>query len=250
MDFIQLIIIAVISFLVAGLSAVAQGGGTYVIIPMLLSFGVQPATVIASLNISNMGFVVGSIAGLKGIKVKDWLTVVYMTIIGIVTGFFVPIILTKINADFYSIVIAVLLIIFTPILYFKPFGLNPSRPTTKSKIIGYFLLLINMIIARIAIGVGALFSFVLCKYFGMTVLQASLARKYSGLVSGVFVAVWVSVAGFVNWQLAAVLTISALSGSFVGSKILVGKGNEWAAKVMVIAMLVSGVILIINVINK
>ncbi len=134
MDFIQIIIIAVISFLAAGLSAVAQGGGTYVIIPMLLSFGVPPATVVASLNISNMGFVIGSIAGLKGIKVKDWITVIYMTIIGIVTGFFVPIILTKINADFYSIVIAVLLILFTPILYFKPFGLTPSRPTTKSKI--------------------------------------------------------------------------------------------------------------------
>ncbi len=107
-----------------------------------------------------------------------------------------------------------------------------------------------MIIARIAIGVGALFSYVLCRYIGMTVLQASLARKYSGLVSGIFVAIWVAVAGFVNWQLATVLTISALSGSFVGSKILIKKGNEWAAKVMVLAMLVSGVILLINVLNK
>lgn len=250
MDFIQIVIISVISFFAAGLSAVAQGGGTYVIIPMLLSFGVPPATVVASLNISNMGFVLGSIAGLKGIKVKDWITVIYMTIIGIVTGFFVPIILTKINTDYYSIAIAVLLIIFTPILYFKPFGLKPTKPTKKSKIFGYFLLLLNMIIARIAIGVGALFSFVLCRYIGMTVLQASLARKYSGLVSGVFVAIWVAVAGFVNWQLAIVLTISALSGSFIGSKILVTKGNEWAAKVMVLAMLISGVILIINVIKN
>lgn len=250
MDFIQIIIIAVVAFLSAGLSAVAQGGGTYIIIPMLLAMGVPPATVVASLNVSNMGFVLGSIAGLKGVKVKDWLTVGYMTVIGILVGFFVPIILTKINADFYSIVIGILLIIFTPIMYFKPFGLKPTRPTKNSKLLGYFLLFVNMVIARVAIKVGALFSFVLCRYIGMTVLEASLARKYSGLVSGTLVAIWVAVAGFVNWQLAIVLTISALSGSFIGSKILVTKGNEWAAKVMVLAMLISGVILIINIVNK
>ena len=78
----------------------------------------------------------------------------------------------------------------------------------------------------------------------MTVLEASLARKYSGPVSGTLVAFWVAVAGFVNWQLAILLTVTALTGSFLGSKILVKKGNEWAGKVMILAMLISGAILI------
>lgn len=245
MNFIQIFLAGIAEFLVAIFSSIAQGGGNYIIMPLLLIIGATPIAANATLSVSNVGFSLGSIAGLRGIKIKDRLTLAVLMAISTITGLFVPFIIAKMNLHIYSIIIGFMLLVLAPLLYKKPFGVVSFNATRKSKIIGYILLLLLTIIARFTLGIGALFSIVLCKYCGLTVLESNLYRKVTGLFAGITVSIGVILAGFVNWPLTIGLTVASVLGAFVGARISVKKGNKWTSNVMTITMFVSGIILII-----
>ena len=202
------------------------------------------------MSISNIGFTAGNIAGLKGIKLNDKLTLVVLLTTSVITGLFVPYILAHINISFYEIVLGIFLVLLAPILYKKPFGLVEHSVTPKTRLVGYGLIILLTIMARFTLGVGALFSLVLCRFCGLTVLEANLTRKVSGLISGLVVAVGVSLAGFVNWPVTVGLCISSVLGAYIGARLTVKKGDAWTSKALTITMFISGLVLIAMSLNN
>ena len=244
MDFINIVIIAISEFLVAIFSSVAQGGGNYIILPLMLGVDVTPVAASAALTVSNLGFSSGNILGLKGVHVKDKQTLLVLMVLGSLTGLGVPFILAHMSSYLYSLIIGIFIILITPIMHFKPFGVESTETTNKQKIKGYMLLALIFVVARFTLGVGALFTYVLSRYCGHSVIEANLTRKVAGLVGSSVTAVGVIVAGFVNWPITISLTVSSILGGYIGARIVVKKGNAWTAKVLSITMLASGVILI------
>jgi len=248
MDFIntQTLVISIAEFIVAIVSSIVQGGGNYIILPLMLSFGIAPVTANAALSLSNLGFSAGSVIGLKNEKIQDKNTLLVLMALGGITGLFVPFILVHMDAEYYGIFVGCFLFIIAPILHFKKFGVVSVETNTKQKIKGYILLTILFIVARFTLGVGALFTYVLCKYCGLTLLEANKTRKVSGFAGGTITTIGVIFAGFVNWPITIGLTLGAIIGAYIGTKITVKKGNAWTAKALTITMLISGVILIIT----
>jgi uncharacterized membrane protein YfcA len=244
MDFIQYIALAIITLAVSIIGSLAQGGGNFIMLPLLLMFGLSPAVANGTLTVGGMGFVAGSIAALRKIKISNMRALVAMTSTGVVSGLFVPLILARINGDIYSLVIGIMLFGLAPVLYKKPFGQVSTQVRARHEVYGAFYLLLLFVTARLTLGVGALFSLVLCKYFGLDVFEANAVRKYSGLISGIFTTAWVTLAGFVDWHVAAVLIPVSVIGAYIGNRLLIKKGSKWAVKAMIFAMVFSGFALI------
>ena len=66
---IELVIIFAATLLVGILSAIAGGGGGLIMTPLLIFLGLSPAQSVATGKISGLSLSLGSIRGMKGVKV-------------------------------------------------------------------------------------------------------------------------------------------------------------------------------------
>ncbi len=244
MDFITYTALALTAFIVAILSSIAQGGGNYIITPLLLSLGIPPTVANGTIIISGLAFLSGSLAGFKDVKIADKSVIIVFTTMSIISGLYTPFLLARLNAEWYSLGIGIMLLALAPVVYFKPFGVAEKQVTKRHKYKGYFWLFWAELIAGFTLGLGFIFSYILCHFCGLNALQANMARKYAGFFSSITTAFVVTFAGFVNWHVALSLAVGSGAGSYIGTRYSVKKGNLWAAKILVVSMVFSGAVLI------
>jgi hypothetical protein len=210
----------------AGAINAIAGGGTLVTFPTLLFFGTPP--VIANAT-STLALTIGTIGGVYGYRqhldtVKPWLRrFVPISIVGSLIG---SVLLTHTSNKTFARLVP-FLILFATLLFlaqgiFRRFaGLDEGRPksTGRHPILGAILFQLGVAIygGYFGAGIGILMLASL-GYIGLSnIFEMNTLKTLLGSLINLVASLWFIPASLIDWPRAAVMTIGAVTGYFLGS---------------------------------
>ncbi len=167
-----------------------------------------------------------------------------MAPIAIVIGFTLPFLFQAIDSVLFQRVMGVMILGMTPLLFVKP---RPRADGTQRKLAGYSTYTVVLWLqAMFSSGIGSLANYVLTLLLGTTKLEANATKRAvtATLVPITFVALLLG--GFVVLSIGIVGMISMFIGTHVGSKIVVKKGEKFAAVGMAVVGAISGIALLVT----
>lgn len=231
---LELIIFGIIQFFAAILSGAAGGG--FIITPLLIVFGLSPATAIATAKMGGVGLGIGTSSKFYGRKLASKRAIIVFSLLGIFTAILGSLLLIELkdSQDFLQKAVGlVILFIGIPMIYVKNIGLQRKNRSKPVKIIGTILIgITNIFQTALSTGISIVQMTILMSFFGMTALSANATRRVMALTSSLVGLIIFIPAGLVNYQFGIVSLVSALGGGYVGAHLAVKKGNKFVVNMM------------------
>ena len=238
---IELIVFGIVQFFAAVLSGAAGGG--FIIAPLLILFGLSPATAIATAKMGGVGLGIGTSSKFYGKKLASKKTIIIFSVLGIITAILGSFLLIELKdkQDFLQKTVGfVILLVGIPMVYLKNMGIHRKSRSKIVKIVGTLLIGIsNIFQTALSTGISIVQMTILMSFFGMTALSASATRRAMQLTSALVSLFILIPAGLINYRFGIVSLISALGGGYVGAHLAVKKGNKFVINIMT---LTSGVL--------
>jgi uncharacterized membrane protein YfcA len=208
-----------------GLINAIAGGGTLVTFPTLLFFGTSPIVANAT---STLALVIGTSGGIYGYRrhvqaVRPWLW--RFTPISIIGGFIGGVLLTQTTDKTFSKLVP-FLILFATVLFLAqglfrrltrsdaPAAVHPKHPLSAAI---FFQLAVALYGGYFGAGIGIL----MLATFGFIGLnnihEMNTLKTVLGSMINLVATLWFIFSGLIEWPKAAVMTLGALAGYYVGS---------------------------------
>ncbi|MFZ1301168.1 MAG: sulfite exporter TauE/SafE family protein [Candidatus Microsaccharimonas sp.] len=245
MDILPYIFVAIIGLLSGIVSGISGGGGAMLMIPAFIFTGLPPQVAVATAKMSGLG---GDFGGLpafikSGHIRKDIIKV--MIPIAIVIGLITPLIFAAIESKGFQIALAIFMILMLPTLFIKKTTFKPQ--TRKRSFIGYLLYTVVLFFQGLfSGGVGSLAVYVLTLLFGASKIETMATRRAIVAVMSPIAVIALLIGGYINVGLGLAGLITAFIGTYIGTKIILKRGDRFISIVMAITILVSSVVLIIT----
>ncbi|MFZ3010177.1 MAG: sulfite exporter TauE/SafE family protein [Candidatus Microsaccharimonas sp.] len=245
MEILPYIFIAIVGLVSGIVSGMSGGGGAMLMIPALIFTGLPPQVAVATAKFSGLG---GDFGGLRefiksGHIRKDIIKI--MIPIAIVVGLITPLVFAAIDSKGFQIALAIFMILMLPTLFIKKKTLK--RPTRKHTAIGYVLYTVVLFLQGIfSGGVGSLAVYILTLLFGTSKIETIATRRAVVAVMSPIAVVALFIGGFINLGLGLAGLVTAFTGTYVGTKIILKRGERFVAIVMAITILISSVVLLIS----
>ncbi len=241
-----LIIFGVINFVAALFSGISGGGGGFIITPVLILLGLSPAQAVSSGKFAGLSIALGSLSGMKKAQSKkQWRRIIPIIILAFVIGLIAPFIIQGLDPGIYQRVLGILLLLMIPVLVFKKVGYTKQETTKAKTYLGGALLSGALFLQAVfSGGLGTLVNVVLMGMMGMSAIEANIVKRYSQLILNLTIVIGVLWSGLLIWPVIMVAIITALAGGFIGGKLAVRKGNKFAMVMFLIAMAISGILLL------
>ena len=240
---LESIIILLVGFFAGCLNTLA-GGGSFLVLPVLIFMGLPP--VIANAT-NRVAIVVQNISALIGFKkqginnIKYSLQLALITTVGTIIGVWLAL---HISGKDFKKILSILMVLALFFIFKKP-GKKESAEkqfSTKNKVLsGVTFFFIGIYGGFIQSGVGFLILTALTLINNFNLVKANSIKV--GIIS---IYTLVAVAIFaakskIYWDYAMVLAIGNACGGFVGSYLAVLKGSEWIRKIVILAILVMAI---------
>ena len=245
MEILPYIFIAIVGLLSGIVSGMSGGGGAMLMIPAFIFTGLPPQVAVATAKLSGLG---GDFGGLRtfiksGHIRKDIIKV--MIPIAIIVGLITPLVFAAIESKGFQIALAIFMILMLPTLFLKKKIVKP--PTRKHKFLGYSLYSIVLFLQGIfSGGVGSLAVYVLNLLFGATKLETIATRRAVVAVMSPITVTALLIGGFINLGFGLLGLVTAFVGTYIGTKIILKRGEKFVTVVMAIVILASSIALLIN----
>ena len=211
----------------AGMINSVAGGGTLVTFPTLLAFGTSPVTANAT---STLALVIGTSGGMFGNRqyirpIVPWLR--RLLPVSISGGLIGSAGLTHTSNALFGKLVP-FLILFASLLFlaqgvFRRFASAPADGTSAAKPVGVwwavgFQFLVAIYGGYFGAGIGILMLATL-GFIGMRdIYEMNTLKTILGSLINVIAALWFIAAGLIDWPRAAVMTVGAVVGYYVGSR--------------------------------
>lgn len=246
LDIWQLVVYAVVGFIMAILSGIAGAGAGFITTPLLIFFGLTPAQAISSGKFNGLATTIGSLSGLRKYSGKiSKRSIGAIMVLAFFIGLIVPFIIKAFNNRFYQVTLGVIVLSMIPLMIYKKVGIKPSEPSSAKKSLGSILLAVSLLLQGVfSSGLGSLVNIVLMSMLGMTATGANITKRWSQLILNITIILGIIGAGLIIWQVVAVNIVTGLAGSYIGGRLAIQKGDKLVVNVMLILMLASGLILI------
>ncbi len=245
---IELIIFGILQFFAAILSGAAGGG--FIIAPLLIIFGLSPATAIATAKMGGVGLGIGTSSKFYGKKLASQKTIIIFSLLGLVTAILGTLLLIELKdkQDFLQKAVGlVILFIGIPMIYLKNMGLQRQNRSRFVKIIGTLLIgITNVFHTLLSTGISIVQMTIFMSFFGMTALSASATRRAMQLTSALVSLAILIPADLINYRFGIVSLVSALGGGYVGAHIAVKKGNKFVVNMMALTSAALAIYLILG----
>lgn len=245
---LELIIFGIIQFFAAILSGAAGGG--FIIAPLLIIFGLSPATAIATAKMGGVGLGIGTSSKFYGKKLASRKTIVTFSLLGLFTALLGSFLLIELKdkQDFLQKAVGlVILFIGIPMIYLKNMGLRKKNRSRPVKIIGTLLIgITNIFHTLLSTGISIVQMTIFMSFFGMTALSASATRRAMQLTSALISLAVLIPAGLVNYKFGIVSLVSALGGGYLGAHLAVKKGNKFVVNIMALTSAALAIYLILG----
>lgn len=231
---LDLVIFGIIQFFAAILSGAAGGG--FIIAPLLMILGLQPATAIATAKLGGVGLGLGTSSKFYGAKITSKKTIIFFSVLGLFTAVLGSFLLIglKNHQDFLQKAVAfVILFIGVPMIYLKNMGLERKDRSRIVKSIGALLIGISNVFQTVlSTGISIVQMTILMTFFGMTALGANATRRAMQLTSALISLAIFIPAGLVDYKFGFVSFATALGGGYIGAHLAVKKGDKFVVNTM------------------
>lgn len=248
MGILPYIFIAIAGFVSGMLSGISGGGGGMLMIPAFILIGLPPQVAVATGKMNGLGAAFGGLSAFAktGHIRKDILKV--MLPIAVIVGVATPFAFSAIDSNSFQLILGIILLLLIPTLFIKKKTLHAA--TRKHRIAGYISYSgVLTIQALFGSGVGSLALFVLTLLFGTTRLEANATKRAVTAVLTPITFVALLIGGFVSLLYGTIGLISVFTGTHIGSKIALKKGEQFVGLFMAGTVLVAGLLLIISAIR-
>jgi hypothetical protein len=246
MEPINLIIVVLVG-LFSSFFGTVSGGGSLIILPVLIFLGLPVQAAIGTTRFSGFG---AGIAGLykfgKGGKVL-YKTALPLIVFATAGSFVGANIVLRIEESILQKMVAILLLSTALMLIFKKeVGVEKTivQLSKKRKVLGYMLSFFIGIGAGF-FGVGILFGYLLIFLFGMTFLESAGTRKLLGIPPSIIPVLIYVFSGNVVFLYAGILFICRAIGSYFGAGFALKHGEGYAKFIFIIIALIFSIKLLI-----
>lgn len=224
--------------------SVAAGTGL-IAMPVLLFLGIPPQIALGSFNLGAVGSSVGGIikfSQLKnmGVLKKDVLILTALAVPSTALGSFIVV---SLPAEALTKVVGVVLLVLLPLLFAKKeFGVVENRATGRKRILSHIAYtLVNTWSGFFSPGAGLMETYVRVRGYGYTILQGKAATRIPLLLSGIASVVVFAISGFIKYDLAIILFLGMLLGSYLGISFAVKKGDAWLKPLLGVIILATAI---------
>lgn len=248
MDILPYIIIAAVGLVSGVFSGITGGGGAMVMIPAFIFGGLPPQMAVATAKFSGLGGDFGGLgAFLKSGHIrKDIIKV--MIPVAVVIGLVVPLVFATVTSQGFQIALAVFMILMLPTLFIKKKTLK--RPTKKHKLAGYFLYSAVLFLQGIfSGGVGSLAVYVLTLLLGASKVETMATRRVVVAVMSPITVAALLLSGFISIGLGLTALFTQFIGTYIGTKIVMKRGELFITIAMAVAILISSALLITSAVS-
>ena len=215
------------SSVVAGAVNAVAGGGTLLTFPTLLAFGVSPVTANAT---STLALVVGTSGGMFGNRrhiqpVVPWLK--RLLPLSLVGGLIGSILLTRTSNQTFGKLVPFLILFATVLFLTQGFFRRwagshldtggAGRPVHIGWAVIFFQFLVAIYGGYFGAGIGILMLATLGVCGMHNIYEMNTLKTILGSLLNLVAAIWFIWAGLIDWPRAAVMTVGAVIGYFLGS---------------------------------
>lgn len=244
MEILPYVFIVIVGFVSGIVSGISGGGGAMLMIPAFIFAGLPPQVAVATAKLSGLGGDFGGLSGFlrSGHIRKDIIKV--MLPIAVMVGLVTPLVFAAVESRGFQIALAVFMILMLPTLFIKKL---PKRPTHRRRSVGYVLYACVLFLQGIfSGGVGSLAVYVLTLLFGTTKLETMATRRVIVAVMSPIALIALIAAGFVDIGFGLAGLLPAFIGTYIGTKIVLKRGEMFVTVALAATILVSSVALLVS----
>lgn len=234
----ELLIILIIGFLSSFFGSFASGTTSMLSLTGLLTFGLPSYTALATHRFGLFGFDLGGIREYHKENKIDWKLVPILAVVGIVAAYIGSQIILAVDQDLLTKIIGYVILIFIPVMLFKPdMGVVKTEVTKLKKRLGYVAYFFTTIWgSSFNIGVGIFISYTHMYFFGQTILETKATAKIPGLVKNLTVLTAFFMAGILNFHLGIAYLVGMFIGSTLAAKVMLKMGDKWLRNILFLAV--------------
>jgi uncharacterized protein len=218
------------------------GGGSSIIIPMLIFFGIPPHAAVATNKLAALCG--SSTSAYKFFKAKKiiWKYVLPLAVINVIGSLIGVRIFFEIDSDLLGKLVGVVILLPLPFLFKKKLGLERRNVPKYMIYIGavlYFLLTIWS--GVFTPGSLTLMLYLLISFLGLTFVEAAATHKIPSIASRITLVTIFLFAGLVDFRFGIPLFASYIFGSYLGASFAIKKGNVWVRGLLAVVVVLSSV---------
>ncbi len=228
----------------AGNLNVMAGGGSMLVMPLLIFLGLPPQTANGTIRIAVMSQSLAAIQGFKKHKnfnLKKIFKMGIWTIPGSLLGVFLAISISEI---WFQRILALVIVLGAALLLFPQSQLLKDRPPQlpKNKYLGYLILfLIGLYGGFIQIGVGIVFLIIFTRFFKSNLLNSNVYKVVIIALYTLPALIFFALVGQVEWKVGFIYALGTGIGAYTATKLAIKNGDKVIRVFVAVALLVMAI---------
>ena len=232
-----------VAALFAGLVDAVVGGGGLIQLPALFAAfpGTAPATLFGTSKFAGVfGTGAAAINYAKLVKV-EWGAAIPAAMAAFVFAFLGAFAVTHLPGDYLRKLLPFILVVVALYTFHKK-DLGklhaPKHTGSRERITAIAVgMSIGFYDGFFGPGTGSVLVFLFVRFFGFDFLSASAVAKVVNVACNLAALLWFGYSGHVMWQLGALMAVSNIAGSLIGSRLAIRNGSEFVRKVFLVVVL-------------
>ncbi len=240
-------IITIISVLLIGIATgfvdttISSGG--LISVPFLIFMGLSPASAIATDRLGSIGQTLTSLPKFWKEKKVLWKYVPFFTILSMVGAMIGANILLNLNQNTLNKIIGTVILILLPLIFLKPELGIKRKKTSKLKLgIGFSLyFLLTIFSGFFGAGTGTISIYMIMYLFGFTIIEIMATGKIPWFVLSLTSLIVFAKSGIINYSFGIVLFIGGAVGGYLGTHLVLKKGNQWVKRLFIVVVIIAAI---------
>lgn len=237
----------VLAGFVAGIVNTIAGGGSFLTLPALLFFGLEPKIANATNRIAILFSTASATATFHRHGHWDQAATVRLavpTLIGVPIGGWLAIALPP---ETFKSLFGILFLAMAALLAANPKRFLEENHTAslspRWRYPAFFA--IGVYVGFIQAGMGILLLIAMSFLCEFTLVQSNAIKNSIGFIVTLAGATIFAVYGLIDWVPGLVMAVGNVTGGFVGAKLAIKKGNRWVFVILIIVMVATGIKLLV-----
>lgn len=232
------------------LSGIAGAGGGLFVAPYLILIGLPPQIGVATAKYGSVGTTIGTAHRFSKTDYIRWRFVLPYIAISIPAAWIGSRILLTIPDTYIQLIVSVLLLVISPVMYAGKLGLTKVQVSAVKESVGYVAtFILGIFQSAFGSGLGLLSQPILMYFFGFDALEANATKRIPGVVKTLATAIFVTMAGIVQFDHAITLFCGSLIGGYVGAHLAIQRGNAFVRVALISITGVMALVLLIDVLR-
>lgn len=225
--------------LVTGFIGTNTGGSSFITVPTMVYLNIPIHSAIATARIASTGTMVSGLWQFHKSGKIDYRVALPASFFGLLGAICGGYILLNLPESLMKKVIAIIILTFSALSFFKKERNNSSADISKKKkYLGYISFILIGILGGIFGGQALLATYVYLLIFNKTMSESVGTRKVTGLVISLTSLLIYGVHGLINWKIGSYLIGGTLIGSYIGSSFALRKGDRWMQNLFTVVVII------------